>query len=127
MAVDQTDACAEREHGQDRDRPRKSELRLQADGEDVPEHNAVADREVNLARDHRDHDAKRENRDDRLVGNDRANVKQSGKGLGQQEAEQERQRHRQDEEAVDRGEALEALDRAEGPACRGGSAPAPSI
>ena len=40
----------------------------------MPEHDAVADREVDLAGDHRDHRGERQQRDDRLVGHDRAQV-----------------------------------------------------
>ena len=112
-AVDQPNAGAEREHAEDGERPRNAIVRLQADREDVPEHDAVADGEVDLAGDHRDHHAERQDGDDRLVGDDRADVQQRRESLGQEDAEQEREGDRQDHEPVDGHEALDPVECAE--------------
>ena len=67
---------------------------LQGDREDVPEHDAVADRQVDLAGHHRDHRGQRQQRDHRLVAQDRAQVEQRRKGVGQQQREQQDQQRR---------------------------------
>ena len=77
-----------------RERPGNAELGLQADRQDVPQHDAVADRQIDLAGDHRDHRAERQDGDDRLVGDDRTDVEQGRERVRQKDAEQEREQRR---------------------------------
>ena len=109
QAVEHAEQRAAQNDDHDRQRPRHAELGLQADREDVPQHDAVADRQVDLAGDHRDGGGERQQRDHRLVGQDRAQVEQRRKGVGQHHREQQRQQHQQHHEAVDGNGAHKAL------------------
>ena len=89
-------------------------LGLQRDREDVPEHDAVADGEVDPAGHHRDHRRQRQHRDDRLVAEDRAEVEHRREGVRQQDREEDDEQRRQDQQAVDREQPRDASGRAAG-------------
>ena len=99
---------------------------LQADREDVPHDDAEADGEVDAAGHHRQRRGQRQQRDDRLVGEDRAEVELGRKGVGQQEREEDDQEDRQDRQAVDRQQADDRLASATGRRAPSGSARARS-
>ena len=95
---------AEHQHDENGERPGKAVERLQADGENVPEHDAIADGEIDAACRHGDHRRQRQDANDRLVGNDRAQVQQRREGVWQQDREQEDEDDGEDDQAIDRHE-----------------------
>ena len=90
------------QHQQNRERPGDAVPDLEADRENVPHHDAEADGQVDPAGHHRQRRAERQQRDDRLVGEDRAAVEPGRKRVRQQEREQDDQQERQERQAVDR-------------------------
>ena len=87
-SIDQANQGAEKEDHGDRERPRQAVDRLQADRQNVPQHDAVSDRKVDLARHHRDHRGERQKRDDRLVGDDRAQVEKGRERVRQDDGKE---------------------------------------
>jgi hypothetical protein len=65
-----------------RHRPGQAVHRLQADRQDVPQHDAVAHGQVDPPRHHRDHRRQRQQRDDRLVDRIERRFSIVGKVLG---------------------------------------------
>ena len=108
-AVEQSHDGGERDDDEHGDGPRHAVIHLQADGEDMPQHNAVADREVDLSRNHWDHRGQGQHGDDCLVGNDRAQIEQGRKGVRQQHGEEDDEEHHQDRQPVDRQQPHDAL------------------
>ncbi len=108
-AIQRTGDDAEHQHDADGDRPGQAIHGLQADREDVPEHDAIADREVDAARDHGDHRGKRQERDDRLVRQDGPDIEHGRKCIGQQDRKQQDQPEHQDDKSIGRGETDDLL------------------
>ena len=104
-AVEQADQRGAGEHEQDRQRPGHAVLDLQADRQDVPHDDAEADVEVDAAGHHRHRGGERQQRDDRLVGEDRAEVEVGRKGPRQEQREEDDEQDGQDRQAVDRERA----------------------
>ncbi|MNO85281.1 hypothetical protein D3C76_766520 [compost metagenome] len=87
---------------QNRRRPGKAVAGLQADHQDVPKHNAVANGQIDLVRQHGDHRCQGEDSDDHLVAEDRVKVKQRRKGIRQQHGEKQDQQQHQYRHTVNR-------------------------
>ncbi len=111
--VEEAGDSTECKHDDDCDRPRHAEHGLQADRKNVPEHDAVADRKIDAAGSHRDHGRQRQESDDRLVGDDRAEIENRRKGLRQEQRKQHDKQQRKDNQAVNRQEPQELLRIAE--------------
>ncbi len=119
QAVEHAEQRRAQDHDQHRHRPGQAQLGLQADRQDVPEHDAVAHREVDLAGDHGNGGRQRQQGDHRLVRQDGAQVEQRGKGVGQHHREQQGQAHGEHHQAIDRDGAAQALQRVQGIAVDG--------
>ncbi len=107
--------CGRTQHDDDdRHRPGQTHLCLKADGKDVPEHNAVAHREVDLSRDHGNGGSQRQHGNHRLVGQDGTQIEQRREGLWQKDRKQQGESHRQQNQAVDRHGSGQALNPGDG-------------
>ena len=96
---------------QDRERPGDAVFDLKADRENVPHHDAEADGQIDAAGHHRQGRGEREHRDDRFVGEDRAEVEPGRKRVRQQDREQDDQQQRQHRQAIDRQQPQDRLPR----------------
>ena len=112
-SVDQPRGAAAQDDDEARERPRKIVLNLESYGEDVPHHDAEANREVDAAGHHRHHRRQRQQRDDPLVTQDRTCVDRGGKRIGEQQREEGNQEDGQDRQAVHRQHTDDRLAAAE--------------
>ena len=108
-AVEEADQRGAGEHEQDRQRPGHAVHDLQADRQDVPHDDAEADVQVDAAGHHRDRRGERQERDDRLVGEDRAEVEVGRKGPRQEQREEDDEQDGQDRQPVDRQQPADLL------------------
>ena len=99
QAVEQAAQPRQQQHHQHRQWPGQAQLGLQADGQDVPEHDAEADVEVDLADDHRNGGGERQQRHLRLGGQDGLQRQQRGERRRRQRKQHDEQ-HTQDEQTV---------------------------